>query len=162
MFDLSFAEMVLAGAVALVVLGPERLPKVARTLGNVAGKIQRFASNIKNELAQQTQYQDLINIKDELNNTTENIRREINEVENQIKKESQSINQLTQPVVDLRPAWERLPEQRTPADFAPNANINTSPVSSTFHTPSLRQRALHRKRTLRPTPKSTPKLRSKK
>lgn len=164
MFDLSFTEMLLAGAVALVVLGPERLPTVARSIGNWAGKIQRFSANIKNELASQSQYGDLMKLKDDVHLAAQNIRTEINEVEQQIKKEGQEINQLAQPVVDTRPAWDRLPEQRTPADFGINTHATTAknPAKIGFHTPSLRQQALQRKRDARPRPRSQPKFRSKK
>ncbi len=47
MFDFSFGELAVIGAVALVVLGPERLPKVARTVGEWAGKAQRYVSQVK-------------------------------------------------------------------------------------------------------------------
>lgn len=50
MFDFSFGELAMIGAVALVVLGPERLPKVARTVGEWAGKAQRYVSQVKNDI----------------------------------------------------------------------------------------------------------------
>ncbi|WP_308444354.1 Sec-independent protein translocase subunit TatA/TatB, partial [Laribacter hongkongensis] len=42
MFDISFGEMLLIGIVALVVIGPEKLPSVARTLGALVGRMQRY------------------------------------------------------------------------------------------------------------------------
>lgn len=50
MFDMGFAEMLLIGIVALVVVGPERLPSVARSAGQWVAKIKRFVSNIKNDV----------------------------------------------------------------------------------------------------------------
>ena len=50
MFDIGFWEMALVGVVALLVLGPERLPKVARTVGLYVGKGRRFMSSVKGEI----------------------------------------------------------------------------------------------------------------
>ena len=44
MFDFAFSELALIGVVALVVIGPERLPRVARTAGVVVGRLQRYAA----------------------------------------------------------------------------------------------------------------------
>lgn len=50
MFDIGFSELLLIAVVALVVLGPERLPKVARTLGHLFGRAQRYVSDVKAEI----------------------------------------------------------------------------------------------------------------
>ena len=50
MFDIGFSELLLIAVVALVVLGPERLPKVARTLGHLFGRAQRYVSEVKSEI----------------------------------------------------------------------------------------------------------------
>ena len=47
MFDVGFSEIVLILVVALVVIGPEKLPKVARTLGLLTGRVQRYAASVK-------------------------------------------------------------------------------------------------------------------
>jgi len=47
MFDIGFWELVVIGVVALIVIGPERLPAVARTTGAWAGKLKRFLSSVK-------------------------------------------------------------------------------------------------------------------
>ena len=47
MFDIGFSELVVIGIVALVVLGPERLPKVARTAGHLFGRFQRYVAGVK-------------------------------------------------------------------------------------------------------------------
>lgn len=54
MFDISFGEFLLIGIVALVVLGPERLPAVARTVGALVARAQRFAASVKSDIQQQT------------------------------------------------------------------------------------------------------------
>ena len=146
MFDFSFTEMLLSGVVALVVLGPERLPKVARKAGEWVGKIQRLAAGVKQEL---------------------------HDFGKQVEQETQTIAQHTQELAqqtqqDTRPAWERLPEQKTPADFGIEENAQPAfdympqpqPIAA-LNAKSLRKQAMARKRDMRPRPRATPKLRSR-
>ena len=51
MFDFAFSELVVIMVVALVVIGPERLPKVARTAGHLWGRMQRYVHSVKSEIA---------------------------------------------------------------------------------------------------------------
>ncbi|HEX5337707.1 MAG TPA: Sec-independent protein translocase protein TatB [Gallionella sp.] len=50
MFDVAFSEILIIAIVALVVIGPEKLPKVARTLGMLAGRMQRYVTGIKADI----------------------------------------------------------------------------------------------------------------
>jgi len=59
MFDFSFGELAVISAVALVVLGPERLPKVARTVGEWAGKAQRYVSQVKADINREVELAEL-------------------------------------------------------------------------------------------------------
>ncbi len=51
MFDFSFSELIVVLVVALVVIGPERLPKVARTLGHLYGRAQRYVNGVKADIS---------------------------------------------------------------------------------------------------------------
>jgi sec-independent protein translocase protein TatB len=53
MFDVGFSELVMVGLVSLLVIGPERLPKVARVAGYWIGKIQQMVANVKVEISQE-------------------------------------------------------------------------------------------------------------
>lgn len=59
MFDVGFTELLLIGIVALVVIGPERLPAVAKTAGQWIGKLQRFVRGVKTDLASELETGDL-------------------------------------------------------------------------------------------------------
>lgn len=59
MFELAFSEMLLVLIIALVVIGPERLPEVARGIGNMVGKVKRFIENVRNETSLQDELADL-------------------------------------------------------------------------------------------------------
>ena len=50
MFDIAFSELMIIMLVALVVIGPERLPKVAHTMGNLWGRMQRYMHSVKNDI----------------------------------------------------------------------------------------------------------------
>lgn len=70
MFDISFTEIVVIGIVALIVLGPERLPVVARTLGHLLGRGQRYVSQIKNDIKQEIELDELRKLKTSLEETS--------------------------------------------------------------------------------------------
>ena len=59
MFDVGFTEIFLIGIVSLVVIGPERLPAVAKTVGQWIGKLQRFVKGVKTDLASELETGDL-------------------------------------------------------------------------------------------------------
>jgi sec-independent protein translocase protein TatB len=64
MFDIGFSEMVVIGLVALIVIGPERLPRVARTLGILAGRLQRYVADVKADINREVELDELRKMKD--------------------------------------------------------------------------------------------------
>ena len=65
MFDISFTELMVIGMIALVVIGPERLPKVARTLGHLLGRAQRYVNDVKTDIKREMNDHDLGNLKNQ-------------------------------------------------------------------------------------------------
>ncbi len=59
MFDISFTEILVIGVVALVVIGPERLPGVARTLGHLFGRAQRYVNDVKTDIQREMELEEL-------------------------------------------------------------------------------------------------------
>ena len=59
MFDIAFSELILIALVALVVIGPERLPRVARTAGHLLGRLQRYVSDVKTDINREIQLDEL-------------------------------------------------------------------------------------------------------
>ena len=84
MFDISFGELALCFVVALVVLGPEKLPKVARTVGRWAGQARGYMRNLSSELERETQVMD---IKRQL----EDARRELQQAGAEVERETRGI-----------------------------------------------------------------------
>ncbi|HEX8740724.1 MAG TPA: Sec-independent protein translocase protein TatB [Casimicrobiaceae bacterium] len=66
MFDIGFSEIVLIAVVALVVLGPERLPKAARTLGHLFGRLQRYVNEVKADISREMELDELRKLKGEM------------------------------------------------------------------------------------------------
>lgn len=84
MFDISFSELLLIAVVALLVIGPEKLPKVARTAGAFTGRLQRFMAQVKDEVNREARFEELQKlqqeVKDGVNKVESSIRTEVSEV----------------------------------------------------------------------------------
>ena len=76
MFSISFGEMFMIIMVCLVVVGPKRLPKMARFCGHLLGRINRQASNLKREIRREIELEDLRQAKDE----AESVARDVEQV----------------------------------------------------------------------------------
>jgi len=81
MFDLGISKMALIGAVALIVIGPEKLPRVARTVGTLLGKAQRYVNDVKSEVNRSMEL-------DELRKMKENVESAARDVEKTIRTNS--------------------------------------------------------------------------
>ena len=64
MFDLGFSELMVIALVALVVIGPERLPRVARTMGHLAGRLQRYVADVKADINREVELDELRKMRD--------------------------------------------------------------------------------------------------
>lgn len=90
MFEISFGELLLIGVVALIVLGPERLPVVARTLGALVGRAQRFVASVKADIHQQADLTGLASLQQEVQDAAVSLRQsleaEMKEVEGAVQE----------------------------------------------------------------------------
>jgi sec-independent protein translocase protein TatB len=59
MFDVGFSELVVIGVVALIVIGPERLPKVARMAGHLLGRLQRYVNDVKADINREMELEEM-------------------------------------------------------------------------------------------------------
>ena len=66
MFDIGFSELMVIGIVALIVIGPEKLPKVARTLGHLLGRAQRYVNDVKSDINREIQLDELKKLQSEV------------------------------------------------------------------------------------------------
>lgn len=73
MFDIGISELGVIGVVALIVLGPEKLPKVARTVGNLLGRAQRYMADVKSEVNRQMELDELRSMKSTVESAAQDI-----------------------------------------------------------------------------------------
>ncbi len=116
MFDIGFWEMTVIGIVTLIVVGPERLPKVAKTVGSFIGKAQRYVQNVKGDLKREFDADDLMRMMEEQKQTIETLKNNIQDNVNTFSVES---NKVTEGIdsgdkadieeIDLKPAKTETP-----------------------------------------------------
>ncbi len=86
MFDIGFTELVLIGIVALVVIGPERLPAVAKTAGQWIAKLQRFVRGVKTDLASELETGDLKKLIGDQREQIDELRKMVTTAKNDFEK----------------------------------------------------------------------------
>ncbi|MFZ2386975.1 MAG: Sec-independent protein translocase protein TatB [Polaromonas sp.] len=112
MIDLGISKIALIGAVALIVIGPEKLPRVARTVGMLLGKAQRYVADVKQEVNRSMEL-------DEFRKMKENVEEAARDVENSIKTSASDFEKSwaettgTASAGEL-PGFEVYPEYRHP------------------------------------------------
>ena len=88
MFDIGFSEMMVIALVALIVIGPERLPRVARTLGILAGRLQRYVADVKADINREVELEELRKMKDSVQQAATgfetSVQGELNKTENDL------------------------------------------------------------------------------
>ena len=96
MIDFGFDKLALIGTVALIVIGPEKLPKVARTVGHLVGKAQRYVADVKAEVNRSIELEELKKMKTQFEDTArdveQNIHREVNSASTELNKTWESAN----------------------------------------------------------------------
>jgi len=95
MFDISLSELFVIGVVALVVIGPERLPKVARTAGVLFGRLQRYVTQVKSDISREMELAELGKIKTEFEGAARSFQSEVEskaaETERELREAQASI-----------------------------------------------------------------------
>lgn len=79
MFDIGFSELLLIALVALIVIGPERLPRVARTVGHLLGRVQRYVSDVKSDINREMHVEDLKKLQQQMTDQMRTLDQSVNE-----------------------------------------------------------------------------------
>jgi len=118
MFDVGFSELIVIAVVALVVIGPERLPKVARTAGHLLGRLQRYVNDVKADISREMQLDELKKLQSEMQESASSFERGIN---TEIQAVQQIADQTAESVKDVvSPSAAAEPPSATPG-AAPTA-----------------------------------------
>ena len=99
MFDIGFSEILVIAVVALIVIGPERLPKVARTLGHLFGRMQRYVNDVKADIAREMELEELrklqSNVEEAARAIQSSVEKEVNETRSELDKVAQAVNPVS-------------------------------------------------------------------
>ena len=110
MIDFGFDKIALIGAVALIVIGPERLPKVARTVGHLLGKAQRYVADVKAEVNRSIELEELKKMKTQFEDAARDVEQTVS-------------NEIHQTTAELNKSWSDADHSSTSIgvehDFSP-------------------------------------------
>ncbi len=93
MFDVGFSELMVIAVVALIVIGPERLPKVARTLGHLAGRLQRYVNDVKADINREIELDELRKFKSSFEDAAREVEQSVHAEASKAESELSSIAQ---------------------------------------------------------------------
>ncbi len=160
MIDFGFDKIALIGAVALIVIGPEKLPRVARTVGHMLGKAQRYVEDVKAEVNRSIELEELQKMKSEFEGAARDVEQSVNremssttsELENSWKEATPG---LGSPSGDLSAAYTppppeykhpkkqwRLKRGAMPAWYKQRQRIRTQALSGAARVARFRPRPL--------------------
>ena len=92
MLDVGFTELVLIAGVGLIVLGPERLPVVTRTVGALLGRAQRYVSDVKNDIQRQMDLEELKKAKQSVEDMGASLQSSMQGVEKEVSSVAESVS----------------------------------------------------------------------
>ncbi|HCP78444.1 MAG: twin-arginine translocase subunit TatB [Pusillimonas sp.] len=145
MFGLSFTELMIIGVVALLVIGPERLPSVARTVGHLLGRAQRYVNDVKTDIRREMDSAEIGSLKGQVEDAAKSVRASIDDAGNTIrnpleeaKKALQDTEQTlkeTEQSIDTSIRSKDSDKSGEPSQNTPNkpAQINTGSGAQTGH-----------------------------
>jgi sec-independent protein translocase protein TatB len=130
MFDVSFSELLTIGVVALLVIGPERLPKVARTAGVLLARLQRYVGTVKADIHREMQLDELRRLQQEVQDSARNVEQSVQQqlavVEGSVKQTLVEAESAVSTVGTANAAPETGPEplvQPPPAVASPTLSL---------------------------------------
>ena len=91
MFDVSLTELMVIGVVALIVIGPERLPKVARTVGHLLGRAQRYVNDVKSDIQREIELDELRKFKSEMETAAQGVQKSLHETQASLEEPVQQL-----------------------------------------------------------------------
>ena len=117
MFDIGFSELLVCAVVALVVIGPERLPKVARTLGVLFGRLQRYVTQVKADINREMDLAELGKVKSEFENAARSFQTQVQSKASEVEREMGEAQASIERTLDATPGppAQQQPLQEPPA-----------------------------------------------
>jgi len=143
--DLGISKLALIGAVALVVIGPEKLPRVARTVGTLLGKAQKYVSDVKAEVNRAMEMEELKKMRETVEGAARDVENTIqthaSDFEKSWSNETPALSQEPEPPVYKHPGknW-RLKQGATPNWYKARNGVRTKALSGAARVARFRPR----------------------
>lgn len=115
MFDIGFSELLVIGLVALIVIGPEKLPRVARTVGHLIGRLQRYVADVKSDINREVELEELRKMRDSVQEAAASLESSVTSGLSQTQAELDHAFSTDRPqAAAAEPAPQPLPEHAAP------------------------------------------------
>jgi sec-independent protein translocase protein TatB len=109
MFDIGFTELLVIGVVALIVIGPEKLPRVARTLGHLAGRLQRYVADVKADINREIELEELRKMRDSMQQAASKFE---TSAQSELTQTETELTKSVQAAVETKPEEHPKPEEQ--------------------------------------------------
>ena len=129
MFDIGFTEIFVIGVVALIVIGPERLPRVAKTVGHLFGRMQRYVAEVKADISREIELDELRKLQSTMQDAGRSIEQsvssQVNFIESEVKQAGTEVQKQVESAVapitgiQLMPTTTPLSGSESPAAEEP-------------------------------------------
>lgn len=127
MFDIAFSELIVIALVALVVIGPERLPRVARTAGHLLGRLQRYVSDVKADINREIQLEELKKMQQQVEDSARDLQssvtQEFTSMETQLNQSLAQVDTPALPPEAMEAAAPFEPPPPEPSAAAPQMEL---------------------------------------
>ena len=137
MFDFGFSKLLLIGVVALIVIGPERLPRVARTLGHLYGRLQRYVTQVKSDIHREMEAAELGSVKTEFENAARAFQDEVESKTREVEREVRGAQSDIERSLDIHSVPANEPAAALPPAASPQLELGIDEPSP----PAPRDRA---------------------
>jgi sec-independent protein translocase protein TatB len=133
MFDVGFSELIVIALVALIVIGPERLPRVARTLGALLGRAQRYVNDVKADIQREVDLDELKSLKSTFEDAAKSVEQSVNQVGQELQAAGDSLNQSVSADVEAKPDQTAAEPSAIDDSTAPSPQLDLALESPPAH-----------------------------
>ena len=146
MIDLGISKMALIGAVALIVIGPEKLPKVARTVGTLLGKAQRYVADVKAEVNRSMELDELKKMRDTVESAARDVETAVQTQASDFEKSWSDATETALPLEPVYPSYKRpqknwrIKQSATPNWYKVRTGVRTKALSGAARVARYRPR----------------------
>ena len=132
MFDIGFSEIVVIAVVALIVLGPERLPKAARTMGHLFGRLQRYVNDVKADINREMELEELKKLQQEVKTAAQDLQQTVSSAASSVESGVRDVEAQLNASANEAPASTTPPLAEPPAESAPGTEPARQPTLPGF------------------------------